>query len=230
MVKNFCPVSLLECMGKLVEKLVARMLYSEIIKHDLIPMNQYRGRMASSTLDAGLTLTHDIKVAHAAGLRTGLLLFDIQGYFDNINRGRLVQVVADLGFAEEIVSWTKSFLSERSVRLKFNSHTSEPFSSKVGTPQGSPISPVLSTLFTHALLRVTRDIKWTSLNLYIDDGAILACGKTWAKVESSLIKAYTACASWLSRVGLKAEPDKMELMYFRKQRDYEDPPGQISLP
>jgi len=230
MVKNFRPVSLLECMGKLVEKLVARMLYSEIIKHDLVPTNQYRGRMASSTLDAGLTLTHDIKVAHAAGLRTGLLLFDIQGYFDNINRGWLVQVVADLGFVEEIVSWTKSFLSERSVCLKFNSHTSEPFSSEVGTPQGSPISPVLSTLFTHALLRVTRDIKWTSLNLYIDDGAILACSKTWAEVESSLIKAYTACASWLSRVGLKAEPDKTELMYFRKQRDYEDPPGQISLP
>jgi hypothetical protein len=229
MVKNFRPVSLLECMGKLVEKLVARMLYSKIIKHDLVPTNQCGGRMASSTLDAGLTLTHDIKVAHAAGLRTGLLLFDIQGYFDNINRGRLIQVVADLGFAEEIVSWTKSFLSERSVCLKFNSHTSEPFSSEVGTPQGSPISPVLSTLFTHALLRVTWNIKWTSLNLYIDDGAILACGKTWAEVESSLIKAYTACASWLSRVGLKAEPDKTELMYFRKQRDYEDPPGQISL-
>src|SRR5712671_5081914 len=37
MVKNFRPVSLLECMGKLVEKLVARMLYSEIIKHNLVP-------------------------------------------------------------------------------------------------------------------------------------------------------------------------------------------------
>ena len=29
--KNFHPVSLLECMGKLVEKLMARLLYSEII-------------------------------------------------------------------------------------------------------------------------------------------------------------------------------------------------------
>ena len=229
LVKNFRPVSFLECMGKLVEKLMARLLYSEIIRHDLLPTNQYGGRMASSTLDAGLTLTHDIQVAHMAGLRTGLLLFDIQGYFDNINRERLVQVVADLGFAPEIVSWTRAFLSDRTVRLKFNNSTSDPFSSGVGTPQGSPISPVLSTLYTHALLRMTRDIKWTSLNLYIDDGAILACGKTWAEVESSLTAAYTSCASWLNRSGLKAEPDKTELIYFRRRHEKVDPPGHIFL-
>ena len=75
--KNFRPVSLLECMGKLVEKLMAKLLYSEIIRHNLLPTNQYEGRMASSTLDAGLMLTHDIQVAHAAGLHTGLLLFNI---------------------------------------------------------------------------------------------------------------------------------------------------------
>ena len=39
--KNFRPVSLLECMGKLVEKLIARILYSEIIRHDLLPTNQF---------------------------------------------------------------------------------------------------------------------------------------------------------------------------------------------
>jgi hypothetical protein len=229
LVKNFRPVSLLECMGKLVEKLMARLLYSEIIRHDLLPTNQYGGRMASSTLDAGLMLTHDIQVAHAAGLRTGLLLFDIQGYFDNINRERLIQVVADLGFAPEIVSWTRAFLSERTVRLKFNKHTSDPFNSEVGTPQGSPISPVLSTLYTHALLRMTQHLKWTSLNLYIDDGAILACGKEWTDVESSLTAAYDSCASWLDRSGLKAEPDKTELIYFRRRHEKEDPPSHILL-
>ena len=228
--KNFRPVSLLECMGKLVEKLMAKLLYSEIIRHDLLPTNQYGGRVASSTLDAGLTLTHDIKVAHAAGLRTGLLLFDIQGYFDNINRARLAQIITDLGFAPEIVSWTRAFLSERTVRLKFNNNISDPFESVVGTPQGSPISPVLSSFYTHALLRMTRNIKWTSLNLYIDDGAILACGRTWSEVEYSLTEAYSSCASWLDRSGLKAEPDKTELIYFRRRHEKTDPPGHIFLP
>lgn len=58
--KNFSPVSLLECMGKLVEKLIARLFYSEIITFDLLSTNQFRERMASSTLNVGLTLTLDI--------------------------------------------------------------------------------------------------------------------------------------------------------------------------
>jgi len=83
--KNFRPILLLECLGKLLEKLVAKILYREITKHALVPTTQFGGRNTSSTMDTGLTLLHDIQAAHKAGLRTGVLLFDIQGFFDNIN-------------------------------------------------------------------------------------------------------------------------------------------------
>jgi len=75
--KNFRPISLLECLGKLLKKLIAKILYREITKHALVPTTQFGGRNASSTLDAGLTLLHDIQAAHKMGLRTGVLLFDI---------------------------------------------------------------------------------------------------------------------------------------------------------
>jgi len=67
------------------------------------------------------------------------------------------------------------------------------------------------------------------LNLYIDDRAILACGKEWANVESSLTAAYNSCTLWLDRSGLKVEPDKMELIYFRQRHEKVDLPGEISL-
>lgn len=141
-------------MGKIVEKLIAHLFYSKIIRHDLLPTNQFGGRMASSMLDAGLSLMYDIQVAYIVGLQTGLLLFDIQGYFNNINREHLVQVIANLGFAPEIVSWTEAFLLECMVCLKFNNHTLDLFSTKVGTSQGSSISPVLSMLYIYALLYI----------------------------------------------------------------------------
>ena len=81
---------------------------------------QFGGRNASSTLDAGLTLLHDVQAAHQTGLRAGVLLFDIQGFFDNINHDRLTKIFTNLGFATELVSWCKSFLKDRTVRLKFN--------------------------------------------------------------------------------------------------------------
>ena len=111
--KNFRPISLLECLGKLLEKVVAKMIYKEMEKHTLVPTNQFGGRNASSTVDAGLTLLHDIQAAHQAGLRSGLLLFDIQGFFDNINHERLIQTFTNLGFAPELISWCRSFLKDR---------------------------------------------------------------------------------------------------------------------
>ena len=78
--KNFQPISLLKCLGKLLEKVVAKLIYRDMTKHALVPSTQFGGRNASLTLDPGLTLVHDIQSAHHAGLRTGLLLFDIQGF------------------------------------------------------------------------------------------------------------------------------------------------------
>ena len=72
--KNYRPISLLECLGKLLEKVIAKIIYSDMAKYALVPTTQFGGRNASSTLDAGLTLLHDIEAAHRSKLRAGLLL------------------------------------------------------------------------------------------------------------------------------------------------------------
>jgi hypothetical protein len=35
--KNFHPISLLECLGKLLEKVVARLIYRDMDKHQIVP-------------------------------------------------------------------------------------------------------------------------------------------------------------------------------------------------
>jgi hypothetical protein len=228
--KNFRPISLLECLGKLLEKVVAKLIYRDMSKHALVPTTQFGGRNASSTLDAGLTLLHDIQAAHQAGLRSGILLFDIQGFFDNINHERLIQTFSDLGFAPELVMWCRSFLKDRTVRLKFNGKTSDPFAFTTGTPQGSPVSPVLSIIYTSPLLHKMRSWIDSSLGMYIDDGVIFACGRDWESIESTMRNGYSECIEWLTRAGLNVEPDKSELLFFKKRGEQLDPPCYIHLP
>ena len=228
--KNFRPISLLECLGKLLEKVVAKLIYRDMSNHDLVPTNQFGGRNASSTLDAGLALLHDIQSAHQTSLRSGMLLFDIQGFFDNINHDRLIRVFADLGFAPELIGWCKSFLKDRTVRLRFNGQTSDPFDFEVGTPQGSPVSPVLSIIYTSPLLHKMKKWARSSLGMYIDDGAIFACGRDWEQIEDTMRKGYGECAEWLTRAGLNIEPDKSELIFFRKRGEKTPPPPYTHLP
>ena len=80
-------------------------MYQEFIQWELVPTNQFGSHMASSTVDAGLCLVHDVQNMHMAGLRTGICLFDISVFFDNVNCPRLLQLIQDLGFALEIVNW-----------------------------------------------------------------------------------------------------------------------------
>jgi hypothetical protein len=112
------PISLLETMSKLMEKAVAKRFQYDIVKYELIPTNQFGGRTHSSCLDAGLTLIHDVQTAHANGLKTGILLFDVKGFFDNVNHARMAALLHNMGFSPDLVAWAKSFLAERRIKLQ----------------------------------------------------------------------------------------------------------------
>ena len=66
--------------------------------------------------------------------------------------------------------------------------------------------------------------------MYINNRAIFACGKDWDIVDKSLRAGYSICIDWLTRVSLNAEPDKTELIYFRKHSNQLEPPPYIHLP
>ena len=226
------PISLLETMSKLLEKAVAKRFQHDIVAHELIPTNQFGGRMHSSCLDAGLTLIHDVQTAHAAGLKAGILLFDVKGFFDHVNHARLTAILENMGFAPELVRWSQAFLRNRKVRLRFNNVLSEERVQPVGVPQGSPLSPVLSIAYTSSLMHKMRNWNNSSLGMYVDDGILFACAEQWADVERLLRARYTVCDEWLRRAGLAIEPDKTELLFFQKpgKRNVLPSPMRLILP
>lgn len=94
--KNYCPISLLECFFKLLEKAVSKHMLFDIDAYSLIPTTQFGMRAFSCTLDAGLSLMHDVHVAHRGGLKCGALMFDIKGFFNNVHKDCLAATRATL--------------------------------------------------------------------------------------------------------------------------------------
>jgi hypothetical protein len=86
-------IALIECLGKLLEKVVAKRLDYYANEYNLIHKNQFAGRSGASTTDARVALIHDIQTAKANGLVLSMLNFDIKGYFDFIRKDRLLSVV-----------------------------------------------------------------------------------------------------------------------------------------
>jgi hypothetical protein len=229
--KNYRPISLLECLSKLLEKVVSKRLLFAIDKYELIPTSQFGTCTFSSTLDMGLMLMHDVQAAMRRKENVRILLFDIKGFFDHVKCDQLKGIMENLGFPREYCEWAHSFLTDRKVCLSFNNFTSDEMGQPVGTPQGLPVSPVLSVIYTSALLRLQEHWNNSMLGMYVDDGVIMAHADDWESVDRLLIARYRCCEEWLRRSNLAIEPDKTEVLYFRTPRQRLDfPPNCICLP
>jgi hypothetical protein len=223
--KAYRPISLLECTGKLMEKIVAKRVNHDITAADLLPMSQFGSRPHHNAVDAVATVVHRIQATRWAGRAGALLLFDISGFFDNINPARLARILHLKGFPTNVCDWVLSFLTGRTAALKIGTHVSEPFDILNGTPQGSPLSPVISALYTASLLEKASTWTHRDLTLYVDDGAIYATSATTSAATESAIAGYEIALDWLRTNGLEADPSKTELMTFVRRRQPEKTGG-----
>ena len=226
--KAYRPISLLECCGKLLEKIIAKRILHDIHHHDILPPSQFGSRDYHCAVDAALCLVHNAQAAVRAGFVASVVLFDIQGFFDNINIARIVQIFRNRGFPPSLCDWVRSFLSKRHVQLSFNGMKSDPILLDHGTPQGSPLSPILSAIYTAPLLQlINRTWARRGLNMYVDDGAIFSNAKNHLASSQNAARGLQEITAWLGRNGLKCDTDKTEFISFAPPRAAEHLVGRL---
>ena len=202
-----------------MEKIVTKRLIFDAGKYELMPFNQFGGRSNASCLDAGLSLTHDINEAKRKGLVSSFLAIDIKGFFDHVNHKRLISVLWVKGFPPEICRWVSSFLSDRMVRIRLDDYTSPLSELKIGVPQGSPASPILSCLYSSEVIETfNRSFISSGLSIpislrsYIDDVGFLAISDSLEENVITLKATLDKAQSLFTSIGMKIDPDKSDLI------------------
>jgi hypothetical protein len=75
--KAYCPIVLLNCLGKLFEKILANRMQYEAQKYAAIHPAQFGGTMQHSTIDAGICLVHNIRQAWNKNMSSAILLLNV---------------------------------------------------------------------------------------------------------------------------------------------------------
>ena len=175
--------------------------------------NQF-ARKYHSAPDAATLLRYKATKSKRSGRVSGVLLLNISRFFDHLNPDILINTLCDMGVDPQTCAWIRSFMTDRSLSLSFNNYSTDRFVPTSGTPQGSPLSPIASALYTAPLLKEALTWETEDLTLYVDDGAIFASGETYNAVTSLLTSAATQVFSWLRDHGLTADEDKTEILFF----------------
>ena len=213
--KAYQPISLLECCRKILEKIIAKCILSDAHSFDILPPSQFGSWDYHSAVDTALCLTHYAQAAVKCKLVASVVFFDIQGFFDNINIEHITHILHNLSFPPSLCDWIYSFLLDHFIQLSFNRYKSDLINLTHGTPQGSPLSPILSTIYTSPLLKLINANWWRcGLNMYVDDGAIFGSAPTHVSLACLVQTGLQDITGWLFRNGLKCDPDKTEFISF----------------
>ncbi|CVL08167.1 uncharacterized protein FMAN_14180 [Fusarium mangiferae] len=148
------PVSLLSCLSKGLERLIARRLAWTAVHFIILHPQQAAAPPKRSATDLVTALMHDIEEAFARKKLVTLVTMDIQGAFDTVMRNRLVLRFREQCWPDHLARWVESFMMERSARIRYQNTTTPLSPLWCGLHYGSPIFSILFLLYTEPTYRL----------------------------------------------------------------------------
>ena len=146
---NFRPISNLIFISKMLEKVVASRIQSELSSNTLSSSFQSAYRIFHSTETTLLKIHNDLILAMDRGEVTSLILLDLSAAFDTVDHSILLTRLQNwFGLDGLSLDWFSSYLSLRSQAVSINDSISAFSTLSCGVPQGSVLGPLLFTLYT----------------------------------------------------------------------------------
>jgi hypothetical protein len=150
--KNFRPISLLNCSFKIFSKLLTIRL--ERVCQRLIAREQsafISGRYILKSVVVAHEIVHSLHKTKEPGV---ILKLDYEKAYDRVNLDFLLENLRLRGFSEKWIGWIKSVIFGGSVSVVVNGEESNTFKSGKGLRQGDPLSPLLFNLVGDALTKM----------------------------------------------------------------------------
>jgi hypothetical protein len=145
--KSYRVISLLNCLGKVVEKVVATMISDHCEREGTFHPGQYGSRKQRSAVDAVGVLMASVQESWSRGRVCGALCMDVEAAFPSVAKECLAKKMRAMRIDECLVRWMLDFMADRRVRMVVDGQEGDEMAVSTGLPQGSPVSPILFAIY-----------------------------------------------------------------------------------
>ena len=220
---SYRPISLLSCTGKLLEKIIKQRLMVELERRKILPEHQAGFRPGKSTLYNIVRLERYAQNQLSQRRHAAVILFDIKAAFDSVWHDGLIYKLYNLRLPQYLINYFISFLENRTAEIELENILSYPFTLNSGTPQGSPLSPLLYIIYTSDSMNGIPN--HTEHGLFADDTALWTGSNSTSSVRSRLQQSIDEFVRWCKAWKLKLQPTKTEFIHFspHPRKKYKNP-------
>jgi Reverse transcriptase (RNA-dependent DNA polymerase)/Endonuclease-reverse transcriptase len=208
---NYRPISNLNTIGKLLERLALARLRPQIITNPNFSTYQSAYRPKHSTETAALKIVNDLFSSADSSHATLLVSLDLTAAFDTINHGKLVTRLSnEYGFSGNVLSWIETYLLGRKQFVKVGPSSGTTTSCTTGVPQGSVLGPLLFSVYISPISRLIASYN-IQHHKYADDTTLyvrLEPGSS--SICPNLESCSMAVSSWFLEHDMQLNPSKSE--------------------
>ncbi|KAL5251911.1 hypothetical protein ACHWQZ_G014894 [Mnemiopsis leidyi] len=205
---NYRPVTLTSHVVKVYERVIRKHMIQYLDSNSLLSDKQHGFRSNRSCLTQMLEHFDDIFEGMTHGSDTDSIYLDFAKAFDKVDLDLLLQKLKRYGFAEKLIRWIKSFLTDREQVVVVNGVHSESAKVVSGVPQGSVLGPLFFLLFINDLEDV---VQHSRVSFFADDTRV-SRRINYAN-DSHLLQAdLYSILEWSRCNNMKLHEQKFELM------------------
>jgi len=208
--KSWRPIQLQSILAKILERAAVR----RIADLGLLENNMYGGRKQNGTTDP-LQALNDA-MTNNPGSYTCLTALDIEGGFDNRQMNKVCQTIARK--SHHLAQWVEHWGTNCATSYRFNGKNSKAFATDKGTPQGSPLSPILFLVSIRdiAAMATTNFPAATNRILtYVDDILLVTSYKKTTTGQEAAQKTLKDLETSAHNLGYTFAPTKAECLHIK---------------
>ena len=140
---NYCPVSLLPAVAKVLDAIQSKRLSSFLLKNKLLTDHQFGFLPGRSTTQQLVYVVDKWLQTQDKGSASVWVFLDFQKAFDKVWYKGLLFKLACCGVSPDALSWFESYLFNRAITVRVEGIYSKSHPISTGVPQGSHLGPIL---------------------------------------------------------------------------------------